>query len=260
MPPFRLDQGASGENYGLMITEPDVQSSDRICILNGTLTVSAGRGDGAGMPPAFRVKQRGEGPEAGLQLDSPKSTHSTRLFMQNGTFFIGQSATPDALAIGADGITEVKVLRIRGGADLAEPFDIGLQTGGSYPVPGMVMVIDREQDGKILPCSTRYDTAVAGVISGANGLAPGLVMKAEGQLHGEGEQPLALTGRVWCLADASEDAGGPIKRGDSLTTSGRLGHAMRAADISKAAGAVIGKAMTELPDGTGLVLVLVNLQ
>jgi hypothetical protein len=35
---------------------------------------------------------------------------------------------------------------------------------------------------------------------------------------------------------------------------------MKVTDESKAPGAVIGKAMTELPTGKGLVLVLVNLQ
>jgi hypothetical protein len=45
----------------------------------------------------------------------------------------------------------------------------------------MVMVIDRERDGKLTPCTRAYDTAVAGIISGAKGLQPGMVMKAEGQ-------------------------------------------------------------------------------
>ena len=37
-------------------------------------------------------------------------------------------------------------------------------------------------------------------------------------------------------------------------------HAMKAADRTRAYGAVIGKAMTGLAEGRGLVLVLVNLQ
>jgi hypothetical protein len=121
----------------------------------------------------------------------------------------------------------------------------------------MVMVIDREQDGKLTPCARPYDTAVAGVLSGANGLQPGMVMQAEGQPHAAGEHPLAMTGRVWCLADAAH---GPIQRGDRLTTSPTLGHAMKALDPARADGAVIGKAMSELESGTGPVLVLVNLQ
>ena len=100
-------------------------------------------------------------------------------------------------------------------------------------------------------------SSVAGIISGAKGLAPGMVMQAEGQTHADGEHPVALTGRVWCWCDASF---GAIEPGDRLTTSATPGHAMKAADSQRAIGAVIGKAMTPLADGRGLVLVLVQPQ
>jgi hypothetical protein len=160
-------------------------------------------------------------------------------------------------ALDVRGITRTQVLQITGGSDLAEPFDVTAPSEDTPIAPGMVMVIDREQDGKLTPCARAYDTAVAGVLSGANGLQPGMVMQAEGQPHAAGEHPLAMTGRVWCLVDATH---GPIKRGDRLTTSPTVGHAMKAADEARAPGAVIGKAMSELRDGQGLVLVLVNLQ
>ena len=52
-----------------------------------------------------------------------------------------------------------------------------------------------------------------------------------------------------------------IEAGDLLTTSDTPGHAMKAADAGRRAGAVIGKAMSPLAQGQrGLVLVLVNLQ
>ena len=38
------------------------------------------------------------------------------------------------------------------------------------------------------------------------------------------------------------------------------GHAMKVSDTAKAHGAILGKAMTTLEDGRGLVLVLVTLQ
>ena len=47
---------------------------------------------------------------------------------------------------------------------------------------------------------------------------------------------------------------------DLLTTSNRPGHAMRVDDPGKAGGAILGKAMTGLREGRGLVLVLVSLQ
>jgi hypothetical protein len=68
---------------------------------------------------------------------------------------------------------------------------------------------------------------------------------------------VALSGRVYCRADTSS---GPIEPGDLLTTSARPGHAMKAADHDRAQGAILGKAMSRLEHGTGLVLVLVSLQ
>jgi hypothetical protein len=74
----------------------------------------------------------------------------------------------------------------------------------------------------------------------------------------DGKHLVALTGRVYCLVDASTAA---IEPGDMLTTSSLRGHAMRASDLDGSRGAVIGKAMTNLAKGErGLVLVLVNLQ
>jgi hypothetical protein len=68
---------------------------------------------------------------------------------------------------------------------------------------------------------------------------------------------VALTGRVYCLVDA--DRGG-IAPGDLITTSDTPGHGMKVADHTRAQGAIVGKAMTGLESGRGLVLVLVSLQ
>ena len=56
------------------------------------------------------------------------------------------------------------------------------------------------------------------------------------------------------------DANGPIEAGDMLTTSDTAGHAMKVTDYGLANGAVIGKAMSSLEAGKGLVLVLVSLK
>lgn len=71
----------------------------------------------------------------------------------------------------------------------------------------------------------------------------------------EGEQNIALNGRVYALATA---VNGPIKPGDLLTTSNLPGHAMKATDRELWPGAVIGKAMSKLEQGEGLVLVLIQ--
>ena len=73
----------------------------------------------------------------------------------------------------------------------------------------------------------------------------------------DGEYPVALTGRVFVWADASN---GPIHPGDLLTTSANPGHAMKATNHTEAQGAILGKAMTILEEGEGLVLVLISLQ
>ncbi len=145
----------------------------------------------------------------------------------------------------------VKVLEITGGADLAEPF----QMSGGKLTPGSVVVIDEEHPGQLKLAAQAYDQRVAGVISGANGVTPGIALQQEGVL--EGGQNVALTGRVYVHADANA---GPIKPGDLLTTSDTPGHAMKVSEHSRAQGAVLGKAMTGLKSGTGLVLVLVTLQ
>ena len=153
------------------------------------------------------------------------------------------------------GITTVKVLQLEGGADLAEPFDVGGSAGAAEP--GMLVSIDPDNVGKLVISTSAYDSKVAGVISGAGGINPGMVMGQKGSIA-HGEHPIALTGRVWTHCDASNAA---IQPGDLLTTSDTPGHAMKVEDSSRAQGAVIGKAMSRLAQGErGLVLVLVNLQ
>jgi hypothetical protein len=147
----------------------------------------------------------------------------------------------------------VASLTIRGGADLAEPFP--MSPAKSEMKPGSVVVIDGDHPGQLTLSSQPYDTRVAGVVSGANGVHPGIQMQQQGVL--EGGKNVALTGRVYVRADA---AYGAIRPGDFLTTSATPGYAMKVADHVRAQGAILGKAMTGLSQGTGMVLVLVTLQ
>jgi len=73
----------------------------------------------------------------------------------------------------------------------------------------------------------------------------------------DGKHPVALTGRVYCYVDADH---GAIRPGDLITTSDTPGHGMKVSDHAKGQGAIIGKAMSPLEQGKGLVLVLVSLQ
>jgi hypothetical protein len=117
------------------------------------------------------------------------------------------------------------------------------------------VVIDEENPGHLKLSELPYDVRVAGVVSGANGINPGIQMHQQGLLAGG--KNVALSGRVYVQADASF---GAIKPGDLLTTSANPGYAMKALDHGKAQGAILGKAMSSLEAGKGMVLVLVTLQ
>ncbi|MGH7599578.1 MAG: hypothetical protein ACREOI_24750 [bacterium] len=183
----------------------------------------------------------------------------TRLFVQSdGKVGIGTTTPTERLEV--NGNAKVKVLQITGGADLSEQFEVqGAPNSGGDELraePGMVVCIDPQHPGKLLVSSRTYDRTVAGIISGAGGVKPGMLM---GQDHSiaQGSTPVALSGRVYCYAEASN---GAINPGDLLTTSGAAGHAMKVTDYAKAQGAIIGKAMSSLKEGKGMVLVLVSLQ
>jgi hypothetical protein len=159
---------------------------------------------------------------------------------------------PDEM-LHVSGTVKAAVLKLNSGADIAEPFDVN---GPKDIQEGMVVCIDPDNPGKLRVSDGAYDRRVAGIISGAGELDPGMLMGQDGTIA-DGDHPIALTGRVYCLVDASN---GPVAPGDLLTTSDIPGHAMKVTDYARAQGAVIGKAMESLEIGTGLVLVLVSLQ
>lgn len=168
---------------------------------------------------------------------------------QNGNVGIGVQNPTERLHV--NGTVRTNVVQIDGGSDFSERFEIA-----GDPEPGSVVVIDGANPGALALSTTPYDTRVAGAVSGAGGVSPGMLMGQTGSIA-DGEHAVALSGRVYVLADASR---GAIAPGDLLTTSSTPGHAMRASDPARAHGATLGKAMTGLASGRGLVLVLVGLQ
>ena len=90
----------------------------------------------------------------------------------------------------------------------------------------MVVCIDSSNSGNLVVSQKAYDRTVAGIVSGAGGVKPGMLMGQQGTMA-DGEHPVALTGRAYCRADASK---GPITPGDLLTTSDVAGHAMKVTD------------------------------
>jgi hypothetical protein len=166
---------------------------------------------------------------------------------------VGIGLTTPSRTLHVNGTIRTKILEITGGADLAEPFNI---TNENTIQPGYVVSIDPENAGNLRLSQNAYDKTVAGIVSGAGDIQPGMVMGQDGTIA-NGQHPVALTGRVYCQVDASY---GAIRPGDLLTTSNMSGHAMKVSNHKQAQGAIIGKAMTSLESGKGLVLVLVSLQ
>jgi hypothetical protein len=153
-----------------------------------------------------------------------------------------------------EGRITTQVVQITGGSDLSEQFNVTSHSAELQP--GMVVCIDPANPGQLVASTRAYDRTVAGIISGAGGVKPGMLMGQAGT-PADGKHPVALTGRVYALVDASTDS---IEPGDLLTTSGTPGHAMKVTDSTRAQGAILGKAMSTLKSGQGLVLVLVTLQ
>lgn len=190
------------------------------------------------------------GPATGGSDNAWRVSGSNMYSLPSGNVGIGTSNPTYKLDV--VGTTATDVLVIRGGADLAEPFSV---TDAKRMPAGALMVIDEKNPGHLKLSDRPYDKRVAGVVSGAGGLSPGLTLTQKGII--EGGVKVALTGRVYAVADASN---GGIEPGDLLTTSAVPGHAMKATDRDRSYGAVIGKAMSPLKKGRGLVLVLVSLQ
>lgn len=165
-----------------------------------------------------------------------------------------QTITLDASDGSGNGRITTQVLQITGGSDLSEQFDI--KAIHDELKAGMIVSIDPEQPGHLMTSTKAYDKTVAGIVSGAGGVQPGMLMGQRGTAA-DGKHAVALTGRVYCWVDASK---GSIRPGDLITTSDTPGHGMKVKDHRKAQGAVIGKAMSSLDQGKGLVLVLVSMQ
>jgi len=222
---------------------------------NGTGIRLQGR-DSMESGPAFRMYSTSTAttlPAVTLDAQSSSSNFGGAVYLRDGNGELEVEITANHNSTGV-GRVITPVLEITGGSDLSEQFDVG--NALTAIEPGMVVSIDPENPGRLALAGEAYDRRVAGVISGAGGVNTGMVMGQRGTVA-DGEMPVALVGRVYVWADASTD---PIEPGDLLTTAERPGHAMKVKDHERATGAILGKAMTGLSEGQGLILTLVTLQ
>ena len=172
------------------------------------------------------------------------------VFKENGRVGIG-TVLPDK-KLHVEGTTKTKILEITGGGDGAEYFNV-IKSKNSEP--GSLVIIDDVNEGKLKISSKAYDIRIAGVISGAGGVNPGITLEQKELL--EGDELVSLWGRVYVKATTEN---GKIKPGDLLTSSNLEGHAMKATKKKKSRGAIIGKALSNLEEGEGLVLILIQPQ
>ena len=186
--------------------------------------------------------------ESGNRIDFRTAWAHTPLSIR-GDGFVGINTVTPTVHLDVNGDARFDTIEIVGGSDLVERF-----ATEEWIEPGTVVVIDAAGSGELVPSRAPYDRCVAGVVSGAGGVQPGLALSQSGVL--DGETLVAMAGRVYARCSVEN---GPIRPGDLLTTSSTPGAAMRASDAERWDGAVLGKAMGVL-DEDGLVLVLVNLQ
>jgi len=180
-----------------------------------------------------------------LRFDASRATFFIGSKDNAGDIFLKDAAGKNRIHL--DGNTgDIQLM----GADCAEEFDV---SESEEIEPGTVLVID--DLGKLRPCEKPYDKKVAGVVSGGDGSNPGIILDKK---HAQNKRlPIALNGKVYCKIDTRYS---PIEVGDLLTTSPTTGHAMKADNPLEAFGAVIGKALGSLREGTGIIPILVALQ
>jgi hypothetical protein len=173
--------------------------------------------------------------------------------------------------LGESGASRVRVARIDGSGK--GYFDGGTQSSGADYAesvraidaaalePGDVLAIDPARGFVVRKSSERGSALVVGVYSTRPSVLAVGSHRVDDSLTGE--VPVAMVGVVPTKVTTEN---GPIRAGDLLTTSSTPGYAMRAkplvvrgVDIYPT-GAILGKALTPLRHGTGVVEILLMLR
>ena len=170
------------------------------------------------------------------------------------------------IIVGGIGQPEVNVFRVDGtgrvyadggfqpnGADFAESMAVAGDRG-QYEA-GDLLVIDPTANRRVALSQQPYSTLVAGIYSTKPGML-GSTRRVDDAAPRD-EVPLGVVGIVPCKVTTEN---GSIHVGDLLVTSSNPGYAMKGTDRNRMLGAVVGKALEPLPQGTGVIQVLVTLQ
>ncbi len=205
-------------------------------------------GDGNGSAGEIALYKDGSANGAIFITGSHGTGRGAAIYMKNST-------TTTSLLLDADynntdrSRIRVDELEIVGGSDLAEYFSTPFESGKLEE--GTVVSVSTSGKGDVVASNVAYDKRIVGVVSGANGIKTGLMLRQTESIA-DGAVPVALSGRVYVKAI------GKIQAGDFLTTSNTEGFAMKVKSYRKAKGAIIGKALTDSDGNSGLVLVLLN--
>lgn len=133
--------------------------------------------------------------------------------------------------------------------DYAEVFELATREGVRA---GAVMAYDAGAHG-LVPAAVANARQVIGVVSGAGGFRPGMVIGSRSD--GSRDFPISMSGVVYVWVS---DEAGVVEAGDLLVPSSVPGVGMRAAEPSASVGRVFGKALEPSSrDGEDLVLMLV---
>jgi hypothetical protein len=138
------------------------------------------------------------------------------------------------------------------GADIAERIDVS-----ELVEPGDVVEIDPDNPGQFRKAREALSRCVAGVISTAPAITLGNNFDPQAEIWEDDRPLLALAGRVPVKATAKY---GTIEVGDLLVSSPIPGYAMRCPETDQCSGAILGKALESLEEGTGVIMIQVMLR
>lgn len=136
------------------------------------------------------------------------------------------------------------------GGDVAERLRL---VPGETIHPGMAVSVSSQSDGQIEASRQAYDSRFVGIVAGAGGISPALVIGNEAERPEV--PPISLVGVVFALADATDE---PIRKGELLATSSVKGHLARAKPEAIPSGALVGKSLDNLDSGRGLIRVILG--